>query len=267
MKSLFLLFVLFFSLYSCKHTYMKTSIQLDNESVSIDLSMPLDISATIQNAAGVGAWYIDPPKITHVEVDGYVGNVELGGSTNFNNVFFNPHSHGTHTECIGHITKEFHSVHDALDKTFFKAQLITVTPEKRGEDLVITNELIGSIEKGVEAIIIRTLPNEQDRLSRNYSNTNPPYVLEEVALRFRESGINHLLIDLPSVDKEKDNGALLSHKAFWNFHGEQRTKATITELIYVKNSIDDGLYMMDLQIAPIQNDAAPSRPILYKLES
>jgi kynurenine formamidase len=244
---------------------MKTTIQLENETVSIDLSQPLDISATIQNNAGVGAWYIDQPKITHVEVDGYVGNVALGGSTNFNDVFFNPHSHGTHTECIGHITEEFHSVHNALVKTFFKAQLITVTPEKRGEDLVITNESIGEIEHGVEAIIIRTMPNDKSRLSKNYSNTNPPYLLEEVALRFRESGIQHLLIDLPSVDKEKDNGALLSHKAFWNYNGEQRTKATITELVYVDNTIIDGLYMMDLQIAPIKNDAAPSRPILYKI--
>ncbi len=245
---------------------MKTTIQLENETVSIDLSRPLDISATVQNNAGVGAWYIDQPEITHVEVDGYVGNVALGGSTNFNNVFFNPHSHGTHTECIGHITEEFHSVHNALDKTFFKAQLITVTPEKRGEDLVITNKLVGALENGVEAIIIRTMPNDKSRLNKNYSNTNPPYLLEEVALRFRESGINHLLIDLPSVDKEKDNGALLSHKAFWDFNGTQRSRATITELVYVDNAITDGLYMMDLQIAPIKNDAAPSRPILYKIE-
>ena len=84
-------------------------------------------------------------------------------------------------------------------------------------------------------------------------------------LRFRESGIQHILIDLPSVDKEKDNGALLAHKEFWNYNGEQRLKATITELIYVPDYIKDGLYMMDLQVAPIENDAAPSRPILYEI--
>lgn len=245
---------------------MKTTVQLENETVSINLSQPMDISTTVQNNAGVGAWYIDQPKITHVEVDGYVGNVKLGGSTNFNDVFFNPHSHGTHTECIGHITKEFHSVHDVLKAgTFFKTQLITVDPEKRREDLVVSNELIGKLENGIQAVIIRTLPNTDEKLSKNYSNTNPPYLLEEVAIRFRESGIKHLLIDLPSVDKEKDNGKLLAHKAFWNFDGEQRTEATITELVYVDHSIEDGIYLMDLQIAPIKNDAAPSRPILYKV--
>ncbi|GAL00186.1 N-formylkynurenine (aryl-) formamidase [Nonlabens ulvanivorans] len=99
---------------------MQTTIQLEHEKVTIDLSQPIDISLAVQDNAGVGAWYIDQPDITHVEVDGYVGKVSLGGSTNFNNVHFNPHSHGTHTECIGHITEEFHSVNDALVKTFLK---------------------------------------------------------------------------------------------------------------------------------------------------
>jgi kynurenine formamidase len=39
---------------------------------------------------------------------------------------------------------------------------------------------------------------------------------EDAALFLHESGIKHLLIDLPSVDKEKDEGKLLAHKAFWN---------------------------------------------------
>ena len=84
-------------------------------------------------------------------------------------------------------------------------------------------------------------------------------------IRFRESGIKHILIDLPSVDKEKDNGALLAHKAFWDFNGDQRLDATITEFIYVPDTVEDGLYMIDLQVAPLENDAAPSRPILYKI--
>ena len=49
-----------------------------------------------------------------------------------------------------------------------------------------------------------------------YSNTNPPYLLDAAANYLKEKGIKHLLIDLPSVDKEKDNGKLLAHNAFWN---------------------------------------------------
>lgn len=255
------------SIISCttKTINMHTTIQLDKEQVTINLSNPIDLSIAVQNNAGVGAWYIDQPQIKHVEVDGYVGNVNLGGSTNFNNVHFNPHSHGTHTECIGHITPEFHSVNKALEKTFFKAQLFSINPDIKGEDQVITTDHFKNIAAGVEAIIIRTLPNGEEKKKTNYSNTNPPYILEEVMLRFRESGIKHILIDLPSVDKEKDDGALLAHKAFWNFNGKQRLDATITELIYVPDTAKDGLYIMDLQVAPLENDAAPSRPILYQI--
>jgi hypothetical protein len=91
-------------------------------------------------------------------------------------------------------------------------------------------------------------------------------LLEEAALYLVEIGVEHLLIDLPSVDKEKDNGKLLSHNAFWNTQGEVRKQATITEFIFVDNSIKDGLYFLNLQVAPFENDASPSRPVLYKLE-
>jgi hypothetical protein len=76
-----------------------------------------------------------------------------------------------------------------------------------------------------------------------------------------------LLIDLPSVDKEKDEGRLLAHRAFWDMDGTPRLDATITELIFVDNSIPDGTYLLDIQTAPFENDATPSRPVLYSLEN
>jgi arylformamidase len=75
-----------------------------------------------------------------------------------------------------------------------------------------------------------------------------------------------LLIDLPSVDKEKDDGQLLAHKAFWDVNGNIRTEATITEFIYVPNKVLDGSYILNLQIAPFENDATPSKPVLYKID-
>ena len=80
----------------------------------------------------------------------------------------------------------------------------------------------------------------------------------------REMGVKHLLIDLPSVDKEKDNGKLLAHKAFWNFPENPRFEATITELVFVPNDVQDGSYLLNLMIAPFHNDATPSKPVLYR---
>ena len=72
-------------------------------------------------------------------------------------------------------------------------------------------------------------------------------------------------MDLPSVDKERDNGELLCHHAFWNTSGTIRKEATITELVYVSNKNEDGMYVLNLQIAPFDNDASPSKPVLYKV--
>ena len=109
------------------------------------------------------------------------------------------------------------------------------------------------------------MPNLPEKKSKKYSNTNPTYLSEEAAVYLKEKGIKHLLIDLPSVDKEKDGGKLLAHNAFWNTSGDVRMDATITEFIFVPNAVDDGEYLLNLMIAPFENDATPSKPILYKI--
>lgn len=145
--------------------------------------------------------------------------------------------------------------------------MITVAPERYNGDSVISKKQIQFAlgNKKREALVIRTIPNTKDKLSRQYSNTNPPYLLKEAAIYLREKGISHLLIDLPSIDKEKDDCQLLAHNAFWNTKGKLRMDATITELIYVPNHVDDGTYFINIQIAPFENDATPSKPVLYKI--
>ena len=169
---------------------------------------------------------------------------------------------------MGHITEKVHSINKNLNKFFFLAEVITIAPEQlENKDLVISKKQLKHAlgNKKRDAIVIRTLPNLSDKKSMQYSNTNPIYLLEESAIYLKEKGIEHLLIDLPSVDKEKDEGQLLSHNAFWNTDGELRMNATITEFIYVPNNVKDGSYFLNLMIAPFENDATPSKPVLYKI--
>lgn len=240
----------------------------------VDLSKPIDISIPLTNTdANPIAWYLEKPEIKPVFFGEWTGSVKDGASTNFNNIFFNPHAHGTHTECLGHITKEFYSINQCLKQFFFLAKLISVQPETQGEDLVIAKNQLEHLLKGKtpEALIIRTLPNFENKKHKNYSNTNPPYLSEEAAIFIRESGIQHLLIDLPSVDKEHDEGKLLAHKAFWNvkdvdhLNTDARLHCTITEMIFVEDEVRDGSYLLNLQIASFENDASPSKPVLYKI--
>lgn len=253
---------------------MKATIQYNGTTFSADLSQPIDISIPLSDTdKNPIAWYIDKPVIEPVKMGEWIGKVSKGSSTNFNNIFFNPHGHGTHTECLGHITRDFYSVNQALKQFFFMTELISIAPRIQGEDFVITKEQIEAAlnSKNPEAIVIRTLPNELSKKSKNYSNTNPPYIEETAATFIRECGIKHLLIDLPSVDREQDEGKLLAHKAFWNvkdinaLNSDARHDATITEMVYINDTIEDGSYLMNLQIASFENDASPSKPVLYRL--
>ncbi|RTZ04375.1 cyclase family protein [Flavobacterium bomense] len=259
---------------------MLATIQHNNQAIEVDLSKPIDISIPLTNTdENPIAWYIEKPVIEPVIFGDWIGKVSEGkSSTNFNNIFFNPHGHGTHTECLGHITREFYSVNQSLKQFIFLAELISVVPEMQGGDLVITLDNISTaldviLKLGVpkEALIIRTLPNFKIKKSLKYSNTNPPYLNEDAALFIRESGIQHLLIDLPSVDKEHDERKLLAHKAFWNvtdvnnLNAEARLNCTITEMIFVADEVKDGGYLLNLQIASFENDASPSKPVLYAI--
>jgi kynurenine formamidase len=239
----------------------------------VDLSKPIDISIPLSNTdANPIAWYVEKPEIEPVRFG--VGKVSSGmSSTNFNNILFNPHGHGTHTECLGHITSDFYSVNQSLKQFFFTAELVSIDLEDQEGDFIVTKEALESALEGKspQAIVIRTLPNDTDKLSRKYSHTDPPFLAERAALFLRESGIQHLLIDLPSVDKEKDEGKLLAHKAFWNvtdvndLNLDARLEATITEMIYVPDNVADGSYLLNLQIASFENDASPSKPVLYSV--
>jgi kynurenine formamidase len=243
---------------------------------TINLSSPIDISLPLSNTnENPIAWYLEKPIIEPVKTENFIGKVSEGASTNFNNILFNPHGHGTHTECLGHITSAFYSINQCLKQFFFIAELISIQPEKIDDDFVITKQQIESLfnTTATEALIIRTLPNASTKKSQNYSHTNPPYLSEDAANYIKEIGVKHLLIDLPSVDREEDEGKLLAHKAFWNvknttiLNHDARLDCTITELIYVEDSVTDGTYLLNLQIASFENDASPSKPVLYNLET
>ena len=222
------------------------------------IAIPLDHTQTQPNA-----YYAPLYEATPVRVGDWIGDTREGGSVNFYNIRLNPHGNGTHTECVGHISDDRYSIHQALGSEFFIAQLISVYPSQQDNGDRIIDRL--EWEPDIEAIIIRTLPNHPDKLVRQYSGTNPPYLDSNLAGKMSDENIQHLLLDLPSVDREEDAGTLAAHKAFWKYPENLRTKATITELIYVDNVVPDGLYLLQIQIAALELDASPSRPFIYPL--
>ncbi len=255
---------------------MKVTVAINNQTYESNLNNPVDLSLPSRVNEGFTAWYVKPITIQPVEGEGFVGSVRQGGAVNFCNININPHGNTTHTECVGHISKEKQDVNAVLKKFHFTSQVITVNGKKLNKDLsewqkkgdlVIDKKAIEKVLiPDVEAVILRT-QNEYDSLfKKQYNNTNWIYLLPEVTSFLRNAGVKHLLIDQPSVDRENDGGKLLAHKAFWDYPNSTDLVRTITEFIAVPQKVEDGLCLLNLTFANLCNDASPSRPVLYKLE-
>jgi arylformamidase len=270
---------------------MLISVETNNKIFEIDSEEPIDISIPLGfNSLQPNIYGVANATSKAYEDEHFVGDTRRGGSCNFENLALNPHCNGTHTECVGHITHERISVNECLRDVFMLADLITVSPENASEtndsyfvdleknDFFITKN---SIEKALsnrklqiencKSLIIRTLPNDDTKKSRDYSLQKPPFFSTEAMRYIVEIGVEHLLVDMPSLDKLHDEGKLSNHRIFWNveqgsFEKNTQTKVnnTVTEMIYVPNEITDGEYLLNLQIAPFVLDASPSRPILFK---
>jgi len=242
----------------------------NGEAHQADLSQAIDLSLVLagNGKANPSAWYVDDPKMVPVRGERVVRAVAEGGSVNSRDTTFNPHGHGTHTECLGHITHDIHSV-DACFRnipSLMPCSLVTLTPQEIEGDRVLDEGLLDNVSVPLGgAVAIRTMPNGDDKRTRAWSNTNPPYFTAAFMNRLVQSNVKHLLVDLPSVDKEVDGGRLEAHHAFWRVPDHPRHGCTITELIHVPDSARDGLYLLNLQVAPMDNDAAISRPVLHPL--
>lgn len=247
---------------------MKLSVNLPRQVYQIDTQKPLDIAIPIRAGSEPKAWYAPDVKIEPVKDGSFVGSIQEGSSVNFYSLNITPHGNGTHTECVGHIVDGPYTIQDCLQEYLFLAQVCSIEPSKVGNNTFLSLDSFKKIsfQKEIKALIIRTLPNADAKLTQNYSGQNACFVEPEVMLYLHELGIEHLLIDTPSVDPEQDGGKLLAHKAFWMPQGEILKHKTITEMIYVPDQIKDGIYLLQLGILSLHSDASPSKPVLYKVE-
>ena len=268
---------------------MKLTLEIEKTQFEInsqghDISIPLIFNGPQPNTYGVPI-----AKSQAFEGGGFVGDTRRGGGCNFEVYSFTPHCNGTHTECIGHIAEERISIREKLRDALHPATLLSIEPVSAidstdayapaygEEDKIIDAD---SIRKGVQgipakflqALVIRTLPNDDSKTARDYMKQTPAFFSIDAMRLLNELGVQHLLIDLPSVDRLFDEGILSAHHEFWSVpHGTNKvdpasaSTKTITEMVYVPNSVPDGNYLLNLQIAPFQSDAAPSRPVLYSL--
>jgi arylformamidase len=254
---------------------MKITFKILEKPYIADTRNPLDIFTPVRFDGGAAAFDAAPARKSAFRSGSFVGDVREGGSCNCELYTFSPHLHGTHTECVGHIAKNRIAVTDIIGETLVPATLITVKPEKTGDsydpplakaDLAITRAALEKALKKADrnfltALVIRTR-------SRDFKN--PPFFSTEAMTYISGLPVLHLLTDLPSIDRRDDGGKLSNHRIFWGVKPgvtaiKRPSPRTITELIAAPKAVPDGHYLLDLQVAPFLCDAAPSRPVLYRL--
>lgn len=252
---------------------------------ALDLSIPLQFDGAQPSFFGAGA-----ASAHALEAGSFIGDVRRGGSCNCSSYSLTPHCNGTHTECVGHVTADPVAIRDISIDHVSPAWLVTVAPERadatredsdpapQPADPLITQKALQSsvgaqLEAGYRALIIRTSPNDSGKRHRDYDAAPvAPYFSAQAMRWIVAQNVRHLVVDLPSLDRRADEGRLTAHRIFWGLPpgatdsaAATRRDATVTELAYIDDSIPDGKYLLNLQVAPFMSDAAPSRPILYPL--
>lgn len=269
---------------------MIASIRIKEQEYQFNLKIGTNISIPLVFNGAQPNTYNVPIAKSEVYRDGqFVGDVREGGSCNFETYTLTPHCNGTHTECIGHILPERYAVNEMLKDSLSLAILVSVQTKKGIEcsevysqefsedDLIISKS---ELEKALAnfdtsllkdaALIIRTLENSKEKKEQDYMLKNPAFFSNDCIKFIYDLGVRHLLTDLPSLDRLFDSGVLSNHHIFWNLNKsktkeieEKNLHKTITEMIFVDDSISDGIYLVNIQIAPFQSDASPSRIMLF----
>jgi kynurenine formamidase len=271
---------------------MKIQFEIESVAYFADLSKGKSIAITLLPNDKQPNHFGAPACTSETLIVGdYIGDIKRGGSCNVNVLSIIPHCNGTHTESVSHIIDELIPVYSVIKQPIFPSVVISIVPELASQtsnhyspfmdetNLVITKEqLQQALEQytnaQLEGLIVRTLKNEPIKKYIKYDDDNyPPYFTSNAMQYLIEREVDHLLVDFPSVDKMYDNGQLSNHRLFWKISaGEVKRNVasninkTITEMIYVDQEIQDGIYLCNLQCPEIETDAVPSRPMLFELK-
>ncbi|HUQ12291.1 MAG TPA: cyclase family protein [Steroidobacteraceae bacterium] len=276
---------------------MQAELNFGGQKVRVAMDRGVSLAIPVEfNGAGTGVGprhFGAPPAESKPWVAGsFSGSVATGASCNCSTLTLIPHCQMTHTESVAHLTREAGDAWRVVPRGLLPAVVVSVSPEPAretsestdpqpwGTDVLITRRRLRatwpmarpgfSIEP--IAAIIRTMPNDAGKRTRDYTDIVPPYLTREAVEWLVEKRIEHLVVDLPSIDRTHDEGHLVGHRIFFGMppgshaRGDAaRSRATITELAFIPDEVADGPCVLALAVPAIGGDAVPSQPIVYPL--
>jgi kynurenine formamidase len=287
--------------------FMMITIELSAEKYQLDITSPISLAIPVefispknitsdQNEVQPNHFSANLASSKPMQIGSFIGNTEQGGSCNVNELTINPHCNGTHTETIAHICDLNHRYSKTIAEIshfpLMPCVLVSIKPKPMNstnesyapalqkEDLLITRSALESLlanysDIQLQCLVVRTLPNETGKRYQAYSQSNqPPFFSREAIIYLNKRGVEHLVLDLPSLDRLHDDGLLTCHHLFWQVeegshqaNEKSLVNKTITEMAFISNQLSDGFYFINLQVPLFVTDAVPSNPVLYNCKN
>jgi kynurenine formamidase len=243
---------------------------------AVSLALELDFTAAQPRHFGA-----PPATSERFQVANFEGEVARGASCNCRRITLVPHCNGTHTESASHLTIAQRPLHEFLPAGPVPALLLTVRPTDamQGDEDTMPLPLPGDRLVTRAGLLAAWAPHSAAapralllRTGTDWDDSEPPFLTRQLMQELVARGIEHLVIDLPSVDRLADEGRLTAHRIFFGLPAGStdlaeaaRASATITELAHFPERLRDGPCAVQIQIPAWSGDAVPSRPLYLPL--
>src|ERR1700758_3737413 len=114
---------------------MNARIALGGRELTVDVSHPVSLAVPLDFAGPQPRHFGAPPASARpFEAPGFAGSVARGASCNCEVISLTPHCNRTHTECVGHLTRERLDASRVAPAGLVPALLLSVTPEAADSD-------------------------------------------------------------------------------------------------------------------------------------
>ncbi|MCU0760341.1 MAG: cyclase family protein [Steroidobacteraceae bacterium] len=242
------------------------------------------------------------PRRRALQLPGFSGEVARGASCNCATLELTPHCNGTHTESVAHLVLEPLDACEVAPLEPLPALLLSLAPCSAGDtdedsdpvprpgDRLLTRGALRAAWPAhmpfePRALVLRTGPPTFSAApvrgptlpavpQPSPEDAVPPYLSRQLVTELVERGVEHLVVELPSIDRSHDEGRLCGHRLFFGLPPgsvrlaeARRAGCTITEFAQVPVQLADGPCALQLTTPRIAGDAVPSRPLLYRLEA
>lgn len=203
------------------------------------------------------------------------------GCCNVNVLEYCPHKI-THMETAAHIMAREASPPTALDIPVQHLEGVLYLADFSGMEpksgaLITEDQMHQKLQKIDRPISMLALKTPASNLNEHYDFSGKDFMaLSEQAARMihdfgkNKHAIQCLVLDLPSIDPEHDNGNLLAHRAYFGlpakgFTGIIKEKRALVELAWLQG-MDEGYYYAVVTPAKFQANAVHTEVTLWKMK-